>query len=460
MRNSNLAFTCIILAMAGILSSCQIPKQRTCPLWDSADEWEGGEPDRQVVRESGLSIRWAHAESPSLRLSFEPPGDWSKFSAVTFWLHSQKATHSKFMFLIFSESEDTEGIDYYSLPIRLDWTGWKEFQIPFREMGKARSPIGLHKIDSVVFSATGWNNTPDPSAVVRLDGLALTQFGRRGKAISDEEFFAMLDYERPGLEEIRSSIQVGDMAQARRQLATYVRERREPKWFFDWRDHPMPDICGLTPEADRAPEQWDYYSTFIDVDWQGWKHFSFSKEDFISEAMVEGEGWKGKKPIGWHCIRYIALNSTGWEMTPDPETVLYLDDIRVVGPDGTFTIADFETENRNFSHLERCSQQAKSGNWSGKWENQVTNTRLKAWNIPHDWTQYEQLEFWAYSEKVTRSRFILLLDSDWPASGKKADEYVNKKFSKSFGNQNWTVEFEGDIDWAANPTEGEARTHL
>ena len=37
---------------------------------------------------------------------------------------------------------------------------------------------------------------------------------------------------------------------------------------------------------------------------------------------------------------------------------------------------------------------------------------------------------------------------------------MNKTFSFRYGNREWTAEFTDRIDWAANPTEGPARTHL
>lgn len=417
---------------------------------EETERWEGGVIDRAIVREGRCSIRWAQGESPFLRLRFPKPRDWSAFSGLEFWLHSERATESDFMLIIGSENPATEGPDYYHLRIRLDWTGWRRFLVPFREMGKARDPIGWKKIDGPTFTASGFGNKPHPDAVLRLDGFRLVEtVPEEGPLMTDEELFESLKLEAPELRAVKEAVERGDYERAKHELAKHIRERRCPRWFFDWRDHPFLGVKVPPPEADKTPKGWDYYHRLIQIDWQGWKRFRLRKEDFTPT----------RSPIGWSWIRYIAFNASGWGLEPDPETTLYFDDFRLVGEKGSVSICDFESGNP-FEGLERTDEKAKSGRFSGKWENLPVNSSFRCWRIPHDWTDFDALEFWVYSEKATGARIILVLDSEPPKPDPKAEEYVRKRFTWRYGNRDWTVQFEDKIDWAANPTRGEARTHL
>ena len=423
---------------------------------EEAEGWEGALPDTGVVKFGKFSALWAQRWSSTITLRFEKPTNWSKFNALEFWLHSERATGSPFVLIVRSENEETEGMDYWSLRLRLDWTGWRRFVVPFREMGRAREPVGWHKVDYVQFTASGWGCTPHPDAVLRLDGLKLTKIREEGPMLTDEEFFKLLDLDNPQLRAVREAVERGDYEAAKHALAEHIRNRKWPRWFFDWRDHPFlherPPVKG-----EHNPGVWDYFSTFVKVDWRGWKLLRFEKGDFSPKAFVEGKGWQTKRPIGWHWIRYILLSMKGWGLRPDPETVLYFDSIRLVRKDGSaVVIGDFEDEAaaRRWEGLERTDEMSREGRFSGKWE-PVESPSVRCWNIPHDWTDFVALEMWVYSERPTGARFVLVLDSDVP-SYKRAEDYVRKRF-EWFGA---AIQFEGKIDWHANPTKGPERTHL
>ncbi len=56
--------------------------------------------------------------------------------------------------------------------------------------------------------------------------------------------------------------------------------------------------------------------------------------------------------------------------------------------------------------------QVKEGQTSGKWENTVENDRLVASNIPHDWSAYKYLTFWAYSVAANKVAIELVAYSE------------------------------------------------
>ena len=423
-----------------------------------AGEWLGGE--LVATPEGGTAVRWTHLRSPRLTRPFDPPADWSGMGMLSFRLHSAKATGATFMLILDSENPASEGGDYYSFGIVQDWEGWREFRLPLAELGRAREPLGWGTIRSATFTASGWGNAPHPDGVVLLADWKVTDDRRHGPTMDDAAFFAALDLELPELAAVKEAVGRGDFAAARKAFADHIRNRTWPTWRIDWRKQPMRGVKVPRPEDDKDPESWDYYSAFVTVDWQGWRKFVFKKSDFPTRSFVEGKGWQGKQPIGWHWIKFIQFSASGWGLTPDARTVLHFDDIRLVGPARTVVLGDFEKETSSFSGLERSPEQARSGQASGRWANMNANPRIATWDIPHDWTDFEQIEFWIHAEEATGARFVMVLDSDVPRRSEKAEKLLRKEFSFSFSNRDWPVAFDGPIDWHANPTEGVNRTHL
>ncbi len=181
------------------------------------------------------SVCWRHGQASTLDLPLTTAQDWSEFNAVSFWMHSEKATGSSFMALFFSENPETDGQDYYSHKITLDWTDWKQFVLPFNELRATRGPLGWSRITGVRFTASGFGNNPHPSAVLRLDGFELLGSSHAGQRMTDAELFASLDLDSPPLTALRQAAEAGDFPAARSALASYLRARTTPRWLFDWR---------------------------------------------------------------------------------------------------------------------------------------------------------------------------------------------------------------------------------
>ena len=197
--------------------------------------WKGGAPDATLRKVWHTSVCWRHGQNTGLSCSFSAPQDWSKFAAIEFWMHSEKATGSRFVLTFQSENPESKGADYYSCQITLDWTGWKRFVLPFKELGVARQPVGWHHITAIRLTASGYGNTPDPAAVVRLDGVELLASVAGGQWMTDAEFFESLDFELPALAGVKEHFKAGRLAAARAALAKHLRQRATPRWLYDWR---------------------------------------------------------------------------------------------------------------------------------------------------------------------------------------------------------------------------------
>lgn len=398
--------------------------------FESLDDWRGLELDREVIKEGEASALWHKMpERPHTAIS-DFPHDWSRHTAVSFWMHNARKLDARFMLIVRSENPESEGPDYYSLKLRLDrWTGWKQLIVPLNEFTAAREPLGWDQIQQIEFTASGWGNEPHPEAEVRFDDFRVIAIDRvPGPRMSDEELFAAIDLMRPDMASVKQAVDRGDLDAAKAAWLDHLRSRTKPVWTVDWRERPSRD----RPTPVGGSPGWDYYSYGIRVDWTGWKQFRLTKEDFGT----------ARQPIGWHWIDSLAINASGWAHEPDPETVLYFDDVRLVGSDESIDLGTFEDGTDDWTGLEVSKEQAKSGEASGKWNRQHLQTTIRTTAAPTDWSDVEALEFWCYSTKATGARLTMVLNSD------RQDFTSAEKILKHVIQQH---DFGPDIDWEADP---------
>ena len=243
--------------------------------------WEGGARAPGISYNGAPAIRWDQGKSPSVSTS-DIPHDWRAFSCVEFALHSAKATGSNFMLIVSSEDPGTEGDDYFSVRIGIDWTGWREFTVPLNEFSISREP-GWGKIDKITFTGEGWGNHPNPEAVIHIADLKLTSTPSPG--ISDAELFGMLNLGYPGLEKVTAALGAGNLVLGKQELADYFRHRQKPVWKFDAHARPKHDSRpeGVnTVDADRflkhemySQSHWQQFGDQIDwnlnpIDYKEW----------------------------------------------------------------------------------------------------------------------------------------------------------------------------------------------
>lgn len=72
-----------------------------------------------------------------------------------------------------------------------------------------------------------------------------------GTVLSDEEFFlSAINLSYPGLEKVRQDVSAADMAAAKADFIQYLKTRKGPDWYFDWRD--CHNKTNLNPNFDRT----------------------------------------------------------------------------------------------------------------------------------------------------------------------------------------------------------------
>jgi hypothetical protein len=319
----------VICTLALLILHLRSDAGGSTPLTDLGDlsGWEGLGADPGLTYKGMPAGKWdqgKHARVQTERI----PHDWSGSSGLKFALHSNKATGDDLMLVLGSETPESEGPDYFSLRICLDWTGWKEFVVPLNELSRSRAPAGFDKIDSIMFSAEGWNCEPDPEVVLHIADLELINV--EGPGISDAELFNLLDLERPGLEKVKAAVDSATLEAAKHELAEYLRRREKPAWKWDWRARPRHDSRpeGVdTADADRILSRemlsvgvWHKFEGEIDwnlnpIDYREWPwqlnrhpawvslgraYWATGEEKYAQEFVYQLLDWAKKCPVPRH----------------------------------------------------------------------------------------------------------------------------------------------------------------
>jgi len=138
--------------------------------FEDARCWGGGTLVTSPRKSGDGALKWdMHTKTPALSRT-AGPHDLSAFNRMSFWLHSSHSNGATFMVILKSVREKGTN-SYYSNKVTVDWTGWKKIELHFQSFGRARDPAGWNKIDSILFTASGWEQTPEDESVWVLDDL-------------------------------------------------------------------------------------------------------------------------------------------------------------------------------------------------------------------------------------------------------------------------------------------------
>ncbi len=411
-----------------ILKAAEIgPESRTVWNCDDTAGIAGLALERENVKEGKAAVRWSnHAKTSGFSVP-DVPKDWSRFNLLRLWLHNAKALPARFMIIIPSENPATEGSDYWGYSVRLDFEGWKEFILPIGGKNGARSPRGWDQVDGLRFTASGWSNTPHPEADVVIDNIRLDYDPPRpGPRMTDAQFFDRLDLSRSGLAAVRKAVEAGELETAKQAFLEYMRARKSPAWWFDWRDRPQ------TQPIAGGSDGWDYFATSFTVDWTGWKQFTLPLAEWRT----------ARKPIGWQHINHLSFSSTYGDRTPSTETMLVLDGVELAG-EKPVSLGDFETgeDFRRWENLRPTTEFVHEGEQAAMWRQLPRQPGLRLNDLPHDWRSFDSLRFWAYSAGSTGDVITLTADSDTPDVS-RAEQVLQHLHDGYF--------LGDDIDWESN----------
>jgi hypothetical protein len=143
---------------------------------DDLELWGGGlAPDTEHFTSGKQSGLWTDPPRNDNRTLEPPIKDWTPYQYVEFDVYSRAANEAEFIFTVFSDNPDTDGPDYWSTIVKVNWEGWKHFKIPFRRMFEMRRPVGWDRVSAVRLYGMGWGMPEVPDTVLSFDALRLSK---------------------------------------------------------------------------------------------------------------------------------------------------------------------------------------------------------------------------------------------------------------------------------------------
>jgi len=131
------------------------------------------ETEKEFVKEGTQSGKWENLKANRWLEIKNFPTDWSAYDTVSFWMYSEHATGEEMRFNVHSDKEKPMGGNYYTFTFFVNWSGWKEFAIPFEKFGISRNPVGWQMITTMIMYPQSGGASPE--TVLYLDKFMLSQ---------------------------------------------------------------------------------------------------------------------------------------------------------------------------------------------------------------------------------------------------------------------------------------------
>ena len=287
--------------------------------------------DRAHVKEGECSGKW-DIDNAAPRVFLDRQhflADWSEFDTLCFWSYAEKPTGTKFVLAIYSENEETEGQDYYTQVIEVNWEGWRLFKLPLATFASHRTPAGWEKVDLVQFAARGWDDWVHvvPGTVLYFDAMYLaTTAGADRLLVFDpdtmENFWPLqptTDFSRPGKH--RSIAWTDTVAQGYTNNDSIPPDWSTFRYLHIWLHSAVANDARLAvnvhAENDQTEGQ-DYFGfSPIQVDWEGWQ-----------EVILDlNRARRAREPVGWDAITRLQIAARGFVAKPAPGTELHIGEV-------------------------------------------------------------------------------------------------------------------------------------
>ena len=169
-----------------------------------------------------------------------------------------------------------------------------------------------------------------------------------------------------------------------------------------------------------ATEKTDLFGATITLDWEGWRLVR------LPFCVLSAH----YTPVGWNQIDAITIAGGGFGLEVKPDTVVHLDDVRLVRarPGMPVAIGDFETDAECWrleagGPLERVREPTHEGEYALRWEVTPKTGTLYTYQVPTDWRPYTHLELWMHCPRATEQRVKVLVLSN-QAHTPETDGYV------------------------------------
>lgn len=127
----------------------------------------------EKVKEGRYSLKWDNHHQYNTVAAFDVPSDWTGTNEFAMSIYSEKATNEMVTLLIYSDNAASKWRDGYTYSFTVDWTGWKDFVIPFSEFNIFNNPAGFNNVSAIYFTTKTFDHDPSPYTVLYLDNIEI-----------------------------------------------------------------------------------------------------------------------------------------------------------------------------------------------------------------------------------------------------------------------------------------------
>lgn len=151
--------------------------------------------------------------------------------------------------------------------------------------------------------------------------IAISAPAQNGPLLTDESFFAAMDLDRPGLEAVKADVAQSDYVSAIHDYVEYIKGRKDPHWYFDWRDF------GNAGERNSAYDtsEADKYASNLLVSCNVWHQFGQTVDWSVNPTPQKYDEWT------WQLSRHQFWNQLGkayWATGEEKYARAFVDQMR------------------------------------------------------------------------------------------------------------------------------------
>ncbi|MGD7009993.1 heparinase II/III domain-containing protein [Metabacillus sp. 84] len=302
--------------------------------FEDVSQWRGLTSEQEVVHEGSFSGRWNITDPVSGKWmkaveTSAIPADWSSYDSLNLWVHSEKATNDRIYVVLYSDNPATPQLDYYIASIQTTWQGWQKVTLPYYSFRKGYTPAGFNKIDQLRLHSSWYGETPDPETRLVLDQMTLEYMMESDilhiDGFEDSKKWTSVtentEFVKEGLYSGKwENMPVKKAVQSTAIPKDWSRYDKLEFWMYSEKATGT-TIYPILDSDDPETEGFDYYLTGLKIDWTGWKLVSIDLKNFSPS----------RKPLGLDAVNKLTFHSFWYsDQPPDPETVVYLDDLKLV----------------------------------------------------------------------------------------------------------------------------------
>ncbi|WP_206109187.1 S-layer homology domain-containing protein [Paenibacillus sp. HB172176] len=359
-----------------------------------------------------------------------PNVDLNGYSTLKFWAYSMKARTGdqaeKQMLVRFYMKGDSQ---YYSYRLSLDWTGWKEIEIPLQTVKSQASDSATIKpwgpLDYIRFDRAASSGTNhDPELQIYLDDMRLTNTAEVYPAASDKP---------SGEYKNKVTLHLSSLSQPSVLTSVYYK-REGVDSDFQLYSAPLTlteDTTLITKASingvDSSETTYNYtfiYGEFVEnaiVDLPAGTYAEEKTVTLSSETAgaslfykFEGEDNDFKpytEPIVLDHPVTLVTKAVYNDISSDEVSYSYNIDLS-----GSSSIPISDMENfTGWTNTTPTTHQAVLGQKSGLWTDPTSAINVTGFNAP--WDENDQIEFWLYSDKVSYKKIYFILEANIPDPG-------------------------------------------